>query len=357
MKRLAIRGALAATLGTTAVAAQAPTGDVLRLDAALDAIVASTAKVEIIKGDQAPQAANVFYFGFLEGPLWVQEGQRGHLLFSDIPANLIYKYTPDGKVSAFLEKAGFTGADANNAGQQANNGRLAILLLGPNGLTLDPQGRLVIAAMADRAVARIEKDGSRTVLADRFEGKRLNGPNDVVVRSDGAVYFTDMTAGMRGGAASPSRELPYTGVYVVKDGQLRLLEKNPQQTNPNGITLSPDEKTLYVNGGRKIWRYDVQPDGNVANMRVIVDMNKETAPGGTDGMKVDQEGNIYCTGPGGVWIMSPDGKHLGTIRTPETVTNLAFGDPDGKTIYMTHRRNLYRIRVNIPGVRPGVRTS
>jgi gluconolactonase len=121
--------------------------------------------------------------------------------------------------------------------------------------------------------------------------------------------------------------------------------------------LSPDEKTLYANGGRKIWRYDVRPDGSVANMRVIVDMNKETEPGGTDGMKVDQKGNIYCTGPGGVWILSPDGKHLGTIRTPETVTNLAFGDSDGKTIYMTHRRNLYRVRVNVPGVRPGTRTS
>lgn len=126
---------------------------------------------------------------------------------------------------------------------------------------------------------------------------------------------------------------------------------------PNGIALSPDEKYLYVNGSRKIIRYDVLADGGVANGRVIVDMTAETAPGGTDGMKVDQRGNVYCTGPGGVWILSPDGKHLGTIRTPEPVTNFAFGDSDGKTIYMTHRRNLYRVRVNIPGVRPGTRPS
>lgn len=346
------------TLATTSLIAQAPSGDVIvRLDPAMDAIVSPNAELEIIKGDQVRQPANFFYFGFLEGPVWVQDGPSGYLLFSDIPANVIYKYTPDGKISVFLEKSGFTGNDASNAGTQSNNGRMAIILLGSNGLTVDPQGRLVIAAMADRAVARIEKDGSRTTLADKYEGKRLNGPNDLVVRSDGAVYFTDMTAGLRGGATSPFRELPFNGVYAVKDGKLLLLDKDPQGVNPNGIALSPDEKILYVNGGRKITRYDVLPDGTVANGRLFMDMTSGTAPGGADGMRVDQKGNVYCTGPGGVWVMSPDGKHLGTIRTPEPVTNFAFGDPDGRTIYMTHRRNLYRIRINNPGLRPGIRPS
>lgn len=354
-----ICGMFVMTLGTGALIAQGPSGDIVRLDPALDAIISPNAKVEIIKGDQVQRPSDFFYFGLLEGPLWVEEGQTGYLLFSDVAANVIYKYATDGKVSPFLERAGFTGTEteAKNAGRQMNNGRLEIILLGPNGLTFDPQGRLVIAAMADRAVARIEKDGSRTILADKYEGKRLNGPNDIVVRSDGAVYFTDMTAGLRGDATSPFRELPFTGVYMIKDGYLRLLDKDPQATNPNGIVLSPDEKTLYVNGGRKVWRYDVLPDGSVANGRVLVDMNKETARGGTDGMKVDEKGNLYCTGPGGVWIMSPDGKHLGRIRTPGSVTNLAFGDADGRTIYMTHFRNLYRVRVNISGVRPRIRAS
>ena len=343
------------TVGVAAGAAQAPRGDVVRLDPALDALVAPDAKVEILKGDQARES--FFYFGFLEGPLWLQEGQSGSLLFSDIPANVIYRWRPDGSVSVFLERSGFTGQDATNAGGQQNNGRLAIILLGSNGLTWDPQGRLVIAAMADRAVARIEADGTRTTLADRYEGKRLNGPNDVVVRSDGAVYFTDMPAGLRGGATSPFREQPFNGVYVVKDGRLRQLDRDPQGSSPNGIALSPDEKVLYVNGGGKITRYDVLADGSVANGRLFIDTTTDKTPGNTDGMKVDQAGNVFCTGPGGVWIISPEGKHLGTIRTPEPVTNLAFGDADGKSIYMTHRRNLYRIRTIVAGVRPGARAQ
>jgi gluconolactonase len=353
MTRLSISAILAVTLGVLLLA-QTPGGDLIRLDPALDAIVSPTVKLEVLKGDQVSQPANFFYFGFLEGPVWVAE-QGGYLLFSDIPANVIYKYTRDGKVSVFLDKSGFTGTDASNAGFQSNNGRLAVLLLGSNGLTLDPQGRLVIAAMADRAVARIEKDGSRTTLADKYDGKRLNGPNDVVVRSDGAVYFTDMWAGLRGGATSPFRELPFNGVYVVKEGQLRLLDKDPQGAIPNGIAFSPDEKILYVDGGRKITRYDVLPDGGVTNARLFVDMTNDPTPGAADGIKVDQQGNVYCTGPGGIWIMSPDGRHLGTIRTPEPVTNLTFGDADGKAIYVTHRRNLYRVPVNIPGSRAGVR--
>ena len=358
MKRLALCALLVLSLGFGLLIAQTASGDIVRLDPALDAIVSPNAKLEIIQGDQAQQPSNFFYFGALEGPVWVQEGQNGYLLFCDIPANVVYKWTPDGKVSVFLEKSGFRGTDASNAGMQANNGRLEVIYLGASGLTLDPQGRLVLAGLGGREVTRVEKDGSRTVLADRYEGKRLGGPNDLVVKSDGAVYFTDMTAGMRGRDTSPFRELPFNGVYMVKDGNLRLLEKDPLGIVPNGIVLAPDEKYLYVGGSRKILRYDVQSDGTLANGRVFVDMSTETVPGGPDGMKVDQKGNIYSTGPGGVWIISPEGKHLGTIRTPEGgVTNFAFGDADAKAIYFTLRRNLARIRMNIPGVRPATRQS
>ncbi len=257
-----------------------------------------------------------------------------------------------GRVSVFLDKSGFTGTDVNSVGGQYSNGRLQLLLIGSNGLTLDRQGRLVIAAMTDRAVARLEKSGSRTTLADKYEGKRLNSPNDLVVKSDGAIYFTETTSGMRGRDESPARELPFHGVYLIKDGALRLLDRDPQGSAPNGIAFSPDEKVLYVNGGTNITRYDVRDDDTIANPRVLIDTGAEKTPGNTDGMKLDRSGNIYCSAPGGVWIISPQGKHLGTIVTPDRVANIAFGDADSKSLYMVGGRSLWRIRVNIPGIRP-----
>jgi gluconolactonase len=204
--------------------------------------------------------------------------------------------------------------------------------------------------MAAWAIVRLEKDGTRTVLAGHYEGKRLNSPNDLVGKSDGAVYFTDPPGGLREGARSPEKELPYSGVFLWKEGKLQLLDKS--MAFPNGIALSPDEKYLYVNGGLKIMRYEINPDDTVANGKVFVDMTAVPLPGNTDGMKVDQKGNVYCTGPGGVWIISPAGKHLGTIQLPVTAANFAFGDADSKTIYFTARSSLYRIRTKIPGVRP-----
>ena len=312
---------------------------IIRLDPALDPIISASATLELLKTD---------YFGISEGPVWITEGGSGYLVFSDIGANVMYKWTTDGKLSVFLEKSGFTGTDPN-VGNIANNGRLNVATYGSNGITLDRQGRIVFCAQGDRAIVRLEKDGTRTVLADRYEGKRLNSPNDLVIKSDGAIYFTDPPAGLRGGNNSPLKELPYSGVFLVKDGKVTLLEKD---FTPNGLAFTPDEKYLYVNGGRKIMRYEMRPDDTVANPSLFVDMNSDPAPGGTDGMKVDQKGNVYCSGPGVIWIISPEGKHLGTIRTPETVTNLAFGDADGKTLYITDRRTLARIRVNIAGVRP-----
>lgn len=330
--------------GLGLVSAQTPTGRAIRrLDPALDAIVSTSAKLELLKGD---------YFGITEGPLWIQDGASGYLLFSDVGANVIYKWTPDGKLSVFLERSGYTGKDISSVGNIVNNGRLNVATSGSNGITMDRQGRLVFSAMGDRAIVRLEKDGTRTVLADHYEGKRLNSTNDLVMKSNGTVYFTDPPSGLRGGNNSLDKELPFRGVLLVKDGKLQLLDKDPHGASPNGIALSPDEKYLYVNGGQKITRYEVQADDTVANGRLFIDMSADKAPGGTDGMKVDQKGNVYCTGPGGIWIISPEGKHLGTILLPESATNIAFGDADSKTLYITALKTLYRIRLNTPGVRP-----
>ncbi len=332
---------LAVALFLAALQVQAQgANEVVRLDPSLDEIISADAKVEKLAGD----------FGFVEGPVWVRQG--GYLLFSDIPANAINKWTPDGKVSVFLKPSGFTGSDPSDVGSQNNNGQAVVTLIGSNGVTLDRQGRVVFCAHGDRNVVRIEKDRKRTVLADRFEGKRLNSPNDLVFKSDGALYFTDPTAGLRKRDEDPKKELPFNGVYLLKDGKLQLLEKT--FVTPNGIAFAPREKYLYVNDtARKlIMRYEVQPDDTVASGKVFIDMSADKAAGVPDGMKVDQKGNVYCTGPGGFWIISPEGKHLGTVKTPELPANLAWGDSDGKTLYLTARTGLYRIRLKIAGIRP-----
>ncbi len=314
--------------------------EVVRLDPALDEIISVDTKVEKLAGD----------FGFVEGPVWVRQG--GYLLFSDIPANAINKWTSDGKVSVFLKPSGFTGSDPSDVGSQNNNGQAVVTLIGSNGVTLDRQRRVVFCTHGDRDVVRIEKDGKRTVLADRFEGKRLNSPNDLVFKSDGALYFTDPTAGLRKRDEDPKKELPFNGVYLLKDGRLQVLEKT--FATPNGIAFSPGEKYLYVNDTTRklIMRYEVRPDDTIANGKVFIDMSADKAAGVPDGMKVDQKGNVYCTGPGGFWIMSPEGKHLGTVKMPELPANLAWGDSDGKTLYLTARTGLYRIRLKIAGIRP-----
>lgn len=347
--------------------AQVPSTDrpfrIVKDDPGLDDIIDTNAKLELVAE----------HIGLSEGPLWIQEGQSGYLLFTDVAANVIYKRTPAGQLSVFLENAGYTGNDVLNVGQQTiSGGRVAIILIGPNGLALDPQGRVVICAMPDRKVVRLEKDGSRTTLAERFEGKRLNGPNDVVVKSNGAVYFSDTVNGIRGGATGPSRELPFNGFYLVKDGAITYLGGDRDQGTgaPNGLTLSPDEKYLYVSSGGRVdgatrlpatvWRYEIRPDDTVTNGRVFI------PDGGSDGMKVDRRGNLYTTAGGGgtpiVRITSPDGKPLGRLELPyETkeprpricATNVAFGDPDNRGLYITACSNVYRLRLKAPGVIPG----
>lgn len=344
MKRLSSFVVLAVGAGCISLWAQAPGGSaVKKLDPALDQIISTNATLEPLKTD---------YFGIAEGPVWIQEGQNGYLLMSDIGGNVLYKWTPDNTLSVFLDKAGWTGANNGDlVGYVSASDHLLLANIGPNGMTVDPQGRVVFVTQGDRTVVRLEKDGTRTVLADRFEGKRLNRPNDLAVKSDGWVYFTDRFA-----ANNPAMVLPHSGVYRVKESNsdLQLLDKD---LFPNGLTFSPDERILYVNGDGQIFRYDVQANGTLTNRRVFIDprASGDKAPGGPDGMKVDRAGNLYSGGPGGLWIISPAGKHLGTILTPRPVTNMAFGDADGKTLYITTRRSLWKIRLNAPGITPGIR--
>jgi gluconolactonase len=342
-----------AALNTTYAQAPAEPAErpfsIVKVDPALDAVIAPDAKLELLKEG----------WGLTEGPVWLP-GSSGGLLLSDLTANVIYKWTPAG-VSVFLDKAGYSGTDINNAGTQTRRGRVAVIMIGPNGEALDPQGRLVWCASPDRTLVRLEKDGSRTVVAETYEGKHFNGPNDLVIRSDGAIYFTDSDFGLRGSTKSPLKELDFNGVYLVKDGKVTLLLDNRTLGGfPNGITLSPDEKYLYLSSGfMKMMRYELKADGTLGAGSVFF----AGGEGIVDGMKTDNQGNLYSTGgagPGAVRISSPEGKHLGTLHLPISnaeprqqicATNVAFGDADGKSLFITACTALYRIRVRVPGLR------
>jgi gluconolactonase len=335
-------------LGAGSATAQKPSDSpVVRLDPALDALVSPDARLERVKSG----------FGFTEGALWVPKAKSGYLLFSDIPANVIYKWTPDGQVSVYLDHSGYTGQDIWRVGFMQTNGKdrndplfEEFPMIGSNGLALDREGRLIIATWAGRSIDRIEKNGKRTVLADRYEGKRFGGTNDVVVKKDGSIYFTDGFGGLRLREKDPRKELDFNGVYMLKNGKVtRVITDIP---NTNGLAFSPDEKYLYANGSRDkfVKRYDVQPDGTLSNGMMFIDISKDSTPGITDGMRVDSKGNLYETAAGGVWIISPEGKHLGTILTPELAANVEFGDADRKTLYIAARTSIYKIRVNTPGI-------
>jgi gluconolactonase len=279
-------------------------------------------------------------FGFTEGPVWVKDS---YLLFSDIPNNVIFKWDPNGGISEFLKPSGYHGPDATPGA-----------LLGSNGLTLDRQGRLIICEHGNRRLTRLEKNGSRTVLADRYEGKRLNSPNDVVCKSDDALYFTDPPYGLPKRDTDPAKELSFNGLYRLAEGRLQLLHEH--MSRPNGLAFSPDEKSLYVansDHAKKIWmRFEVEADGTLSRGEVFHDATQVRAEGLPDGMKLDRQGNLYCTGPGGIWVFSPEGLHLGNIELPEIPANCNWGDDDGKTLYITARTGLYRIKLNIEGIRP-----
>jgi gluconolactonase len=312
------------------------------IDPAMEALLANDAKVEKIAGG----------LKFAEGPVWLRK--PGGLLFSDIPQNVINKWTPDGKVVPIVSPSGFSGTDDSKVGAAINNGFETVFLIGSNGVTLDKAGRIVFAAHGDRAVIRVEKSKKRTILADRYDGKRLNSPNDLVYRSDGILYFTDPPAGLRPvNREFPQKEQPLNRVYMIKkDGTLAAATE--EVFFPNGLAFSPDEKYLYVDDTVKklIMRFEVHSDGTLAAGKMFFDMSSLKQPGVADGMKIDKAGNLYCTGPGGVLVISPEGKHLGTIVAPELPANVAFGDPDGKMLYMTARTGLYRIRLKVEGIRP-----
>lgn len=320
--------------------AQAPpskaTGSIVRLDPGLDKIVSIKTPFKLLKSD---------YFGIAEGPVWIQEGRSGHLILSDIAANAIYRWMSDGTLTVIADKTGYTGelARLGFEGFISYNGRLNVNNSGSNGMIVDSEGRIIFCAQGDRAVVRIEKDGKRTILADRYDGKRLSRPNDVVMKSDGTLYFTD-----RRPANNPLMELPSAAVFMIRNGEVRMVIQDDQ--GPNGIAFSPDEKHLYVTSGTaRIKQYDVLADGTVTNGRNFIDMSEDKTPGIADGMKVDVLGNVYCMGPGGIWIMSPEGKHLGTILLPEAGTNMVFGGPAGRTLYVTDRRSLGLIQLKVAG--------
>jgi gluconolactonase len=318
--------------------------DVLvRKDPALNKLISPNARLE--------QLANTF--GFLEGPVWVADGDRGYLAVTDMPANVIYKWTPwDRKFGVLVDKCGYTGVDIWRVGMPQNNGREQFFLHGCNGNALDPQGRLVMAGWGSRKIERVDlKTGRRDVLAERYDGKRFGGPNDIIVKKNGTIYFTDGFGGMRGRQNDPSKELEIAGAFMLKDGRVTLVK---EIGGANGIMLSPDEKYLYVSngGGKIIYRFDVQADDAAVDGKPFIDLSGDKTPGIIDGMKVDAEGNVWTSCCGGVHILTADGNELGMIKTPNLVSNLTFGDADWKTLYITARMDLYRIRTLVPGI-PG----
>jgi gluconolactonase len=301
------------------------------IDPAFAALVPPTARLEVLAQG----------FDWSEGPVW----RQGALLFSDIPKNTIHRWHETEGLSVFLRPAGHTGPKP--FGRE----------LGSNGLTVDAQARLVMADHGNRQIARLDESNfTKTTLADRYDGKRLNSPNDLVHRSNGDLYFTDPPYGLAGLNDDPTKELPFNGVYrLTPNGELTLLTKDVPF--PNGLAFSPDEKTLYVANSqrsRAVWMaYDVNADGTISNGRVLFDATplvQRGLPGVPDGLKVDQHGNLFATGPGGVLVISHQGRHLGTISTPKATSNCAWGD-DGSTLYLTSSDRLLRIRLSTRGAR------
>ena len=318
--------------------------DIQRLDPALDHIVGADAKLERVATG---------FDKWTEGPVWTREGT---LLFAEIPANNIVEWIPGKGASVFMHPSGYKGAEPFKGPEP-----------GSNGMTLDADGRISVAGHARRNVWRMESVDPKTqitILADSYQGKKLNSPNDLVYKSDGSLYFTDPPYGLPTQSDNdPQKELQVDGVYRIPGARQHKPGAPPERdklelvikdlARPNGLAFSPDEKFLYVaESGKKQWmRYRVLPNGSVSDGSLFLDASNDKADGGPDGLRVDKEGNIYGSGPGGVWIISADGKHIGTIKVPERVSNVAWGDQDGKTLYITASTSLFRIKLSVPGLR------
>ncbi len=310
---------------------KAITGNIMRIDPRFDQLVSQDAVLEKIAEG----------FTWVEGPVWNREGD--YLLFSDIPSNSVFKWKEGEGVTLYLKPSGYTGSSPFKGKEP-----------GSNGLTFDSSGRLVLCEHGDRRISRLEKDGTKTTLADRYEGKRLNSPNDAVFKSNGDLYFTDPPFGLPKNFNDLSKELPFQGVYKLSpQGKLTLLTKDIKA--PNGIAFSPNEKVLYVTDvdrKRPAWlAFDVRNDGAITNGRIFYDAKPFTQKmkGASDGLKVDKNGNLFATGPGGVYVFSPEGVHLGTIITGVPTSNVGWGN-DGSYLYITAGTTVYRIKLNTKGI-------
>ena len=308
-------------------------GKIVRYENRINDIIPLDAAIELLASG----------FEWSEGPLWIQDAGDGYLLFSDIPRNAVMKWEEDVGISLFMKPSGYTGI--------ADYGREP----GSNGLALDLQGRIVFCEHGDRRISRLVKGGGKRTLVDCYNGRRLNSPNDAVVRSNGDIYFTDPPYGLPKGYSDPKRELDFCGVFRLSpSGELTLLTK--EMTRPNGIAFSPDEQVLYVSQSDSknpiIKAFPVRSDGTLGNAKVLYDFTSSIGkfPGGPDGLKVDRRGNVFTTGPGGVHIITPEGNLLGRIHTGKRTSNCAWGD-DGSVLYMTVDNYLCRIKTKTKGAR------
>jgi gluconolactonase len=305
-----------------------PVGSIRRLHADLDALIAPDAQPE--------QLADGFIF--TEGPLW---RPNGVLWFSDIPGNVVRQWSPNGTITEILRPGGYDGHS------------LPPGFIGPNGATAGPDGSVILCQHGNRRVVRMDRKRRVTPVVDRFDGRRLNSPNDVVFRSDGRMYFTDPPYGLPKQDDDPAKELAWNGVFVLADDRLEPLVTT--HTRPNGLAFSPDEQTLYLansDSDHRYWmRYDVDRAGVLRDGVVFADVTGAPEPGVPDGLKIDSLGHVYATGPGGIWVFTPAGRHLGTIVLPELPANLAWGDADRRTLYITAETGLYRLRTLVQGQR------
>lgn len=309
-------------------------GRIDRFDASLDSLVAPDARVELLDVG----------FAWPEGPVWVARG--AYLLFSDIPRNVIFKWSEPEGATIWMQPSGYTGI--------AYYGKEP----GSNGLTLDAEGRLWACEHGDRRVSRLEHGGGKTTVVDSYEGRRLNSPNDLVLSSEGDLYFTDPAYGLHRRYDDPSRELPFCGVYLVRAGTREAVLVCDELENPNGVAFSPDERFLYITQSNPqrpvVMRHPILADGTLGPGHELINLADRVseAPGLPDGIKVDLEGRIFTTGPGGVWVAGADGALLGRIVTSRRIANLCWGD-DGSTLYFCSDDYLCRLRTLTRGALPG----